>query len=272
LDLDSFRKSRAAQKVGTEQSSVSFAEYRWECRPWYNKASKEKESRFVDMEQQQHEQVSEDDARAYSLDEVLEAKRAVAIEEEKQLQVSKKDAQDQSSVPDTWEHADLDAIDYVLEAKRANIEAEKQLQVSKEDARDQSSAPDTWKHADLDALEEVLEAKRADIEDEECLQVSEQDMQDQSSVTDSREAPAELSGDTETRAMPLAYFLAGVGPQFDVAFMAKNFGTDSLEEIMTQFVDLDDFQPLVVAGMKPLHKNKLFMALDVERKRRVRRR
>jgi len=213
-----------------EQSSVSFAEYRWERRPWYNKASKENESRFVDMEQQQHEQVSEDDARAYSLDEVLEAKRAVAIEEEKQLQVSKKDAQDQSSVPDTWEHADLDA------------------------------------------LEEVLEAKRADIEEEECLQVSEQDMQDQSSVTDSREAPAELSGDTETRAMPLAYFLAGVGPQFDVAFVAKNFGTDSLEEIMTQFIDLDDFQPLVEAGMKPLHKNKLFMALDVERKRRVRRR
>jgi len=67
----------------------------------------------------------------------------------------------------------------------------------------------------------------------------------------------------------LADFLAKIGPEFDRAFLARHLGTDDLDEIIAQFTDVDDFEVLVVAGMKPLLRNKLHRQLALERKRRA---
>jgi len=76
----------------------------------------------------------------------------------------------------------------------------------------------------------------------------------------------------ETPYSDFAAFLFKIGPEFDHAihaFLVRNFGTDALNEIITRFTDLADFDLLVVAGMKPLFKNKLYKHLAVERKRRA---
>jgi hypothetical protein len=67
----------------------------------------------------------------------------------------------------------------------------------------------------------------------------------------------------------LADFLANLGPEFNSAFVAHNLGTNDLDEIITRFTDLKDLDVLVVAGMKPLFRNKLHRQLALERKRRV---
>ena len=76
----------------------------------------------------------------------------------------------------------------------------------------------------------------------------------------------------ETPHSDFAAFLFKIGPEFDHvihAFLVRNFGTDALNEIITRFTDLADFDLLVVAGMKPLFKNKLYKHLAVERNRRA---
>jgi hypothetical protein len=67
----------------------------------------------------------------------------------------------------------------------------------------------------------------------------------------------------------LADFLAEIGPEFDRAFLARHLGTDDLDEIITQFTHVDDFEVLIVAGMKPLFRNKLHRQFELERKRRA---
>jgi len=72
----------------------------------------------------------------------------------------------------------------------------------------------------------------------------------------------------ETPKCGLADFLAKISPELDHAFVVQNLGTDNLDDIVTRFTDLENFEPLVVAGMKPLLKNKLFRQLELERKKR----
>jgi hypothetical protein len=67
----------------------------------------------------------------------------------------------------------------------------------------------------------------------------------------------------------LADFLAKIGLEFNSAFVANNLGTNDLDEIIMRFTDLNDLDVLVVAGMKPLFRNKLHRQLALERKRRA---
>merc|ERR1711971_813125 len=63
----------------------------------------------------------------------------------------------------------------------------------------------------------------------------------------------------------LADFLAKIGTEFGSGFLARNLGTDDLDEIVVRFTDLNDLDVLVVAGMKPLLRNKLYRQLALER-------
>jgi hypothetical protein len=73
----------------------------------------------------------------------------------------------------------------------------------------------------------------------------------------------------ESPEQELADFLAKIGPEFNSAFLAHNLGTNDLDEIIMKFTDLNDLDVLVVAGMKPLFRNKLYRQLTLERKRRA---
>lgn len=59
----------------------------------------------------------------------------------------------------------------------------------------------------------------------------------------------------------LASFLAGVGPEFDSDFVKKHSGAADYEDLITLTYTSADLDPLVEAGMKPLHRNKLFRAI-----------
>lgn len=297
-----------------EQPSVPDTKYKWADRPCYTKDPKDSLSRFCNA-------------------------GVVDVKEQKQLQVSEDVAGDQFSVPDTWEDADLDALDKVLEAKHAGqafhgagckdyddmavschangvgIEEEKQLQIAEHNSQDQSLVPDAQENTDTKVLDEDPEAKmihsrstpgsrrlqqfllalgpRFNLDfvvhhlgnDFDAIIECTSDIHALDSLVQAGMKPllrnklyTALVKEKEQRVtrqevsvVSLADFLAEVGPEFDVTFVANTFGTDHFEEIITRFTHIDDFESLVVAGMKPLHKNKLYRALEVERTRRVRR-
>merc|ERR1719329_1198819 len=74
---------------------------------------------------------------------------------------------------------------------------------------------------------------------------------------------------TQSKTLALASFLIEMGAYDDFDCVVKIFGTDSLDDIIGGFTDIGDFNPLVQAGMKPIHKNKLYRALSVERRKRA---
>jgi len=78
-----------------------------------------------------------------------------------------------------------------------------------------------------------------------------------------------ILAEKERPVWPLRDFLTKLGPQFDAVLISNILGSADLEDIVVRLTDLDDFESLVVAGMKPLHKNKLFLALEVERRARA---
>jgi len=142
------------------------------------------------------------------------------------------------------------------------MEEPKQAQLIEEDTLDQPSVADNWEDADLDAIDVVLESKRVAMDNEmgACVPDAPE------TITASEQEPEPKK---QSKTLALAAFLAGVGVEFDFDVVASTFGTDSLEEIILRFTDFEDFKSLVWAGMKPLHKNKLYRALALERRRRA---
>jgi len=136
-------------------------------------------------------------------------------------------------------------------------EEPKQAQLIEEDALDQSSVADNWEDADLDAIDVVLEAKRVVMDGERGACVP-----DALEIQDPEPKP-------QRKMVALAAFLAEVGPEFNFDLVARTLRTDSLEEIIIRFTDIEDFESLVRAGMKPIHKNKLYRALAIERRSRA---
>jgi len=153
-----------------------------------------------------------------------------------------------------------------------------------EDAPDSFLAANSWEDDGAeDALDKFLEAKLA-IQTVDIAVHNDDMVPITSSMSDrqeNREAKLEISHSTSTSqkrqqhaiqgelSHGLAAFLAELGPQFDCVFVARSLGTHSLEEILERFTELGDFESLVVAGMKPLLRNKLYRAIALERQRRA---
>jgi len=302
--------SSTAVGTDCSASTVEVYEVKRADRPWSIAVSEDGVSRscnisVIDVEEQEEDAQdfpvpdNWEDANLDELDKVLERRAilegsgstivscnasVVDVEEQMQLPVSKQDAQDQCAVPDNWEDADLDVLDEVLQ--------------------DQFSVPDTRGNAlnNASKAEMIHGGGRLNLflaalgprfnpefvahhlgDDFDAIVESASDICALDALVQAGMKP--LLRNKFYRALvkereqcvaqsavfaSLADFLSGVGPEFNVALVAHSFGTDNLEEIITQFTCIDDFERLVVAGMKPLHKNKLFRALDVERKRRGR--
>lgn len=63
----------------------------------------------------------------------------------------------------------------------------------------------------------------------------------------------------------LQSFLASVGPEFDVLFVAQHTGASSYDDLITFIEAKEDLDALVKEGMTPLQRNKLFRAIQKER-------
>merc|ERR1719163_959023 len=59
----------------------------------------------------------------------------------------------------------------------------------------------------------------------------------------------------------LASFLASLGPNYDADFVAEHLGSDDLNDIIQYTWSSTDLNSLVEQGMKPLLRNKLWVAI-----------
>ena len=62
-----------------------------------------------------------------------------------------------------------------------------------------------------------------------------------------------------------AEFCNKLGPEFDPDFIKRCVGTNDFDEFLELTWEPSDLSPLVSAGMKPLHRNKLFAAIQREK-------